>query len=79
MGPTPNIDAEDGARVPNADATEAEVSPKDPEVPEAVARRMYIRKDDIEEFGETPGVLWVSVHLIGETLAITHCGVQGQD
>ena len=26
--PTPNIDAEDGARVPNADVTEAEVIPK---------------------------------------------------
>ena len=55
--PTPNIDAEDGSRVPNADATEAQVIPRDPEVPEAVARRMYFRKADITEFGETPGCL----------------------
>ena len=34
--PTPNVDAEDAARVPNPDAVEAEVVPKDPEVPETI-------------------------------------------
>ena len=53
--PTPNVDAEDEARVPNAEAADAEVIPKGPEAPEAIVRRMYIRKADIEEFGETPG------------------------
>ena len=53
--PTPNIDAEDGARLPNPDAIEAEVVPKDPEVPESIARRMYIRKTDVIRFGETDG------------------------
>ena len=32
--PTPNIDAEDAARVPNPEAVDAEVIPKDPEMPE---------------------------------------------
>ena len=45
--PTPNVDAEDGARLPNAEAADAEVIPKDPEVPESIVRRMYIRKTDI--------------------------------
>ena len=53
--PTLNVDAEDGARVPNAGAAEAEVITKDPEVPEAIVRRMYIRKVVIEKYGETPG------------------------
>ena len=46
--PTPNVEAEDVARVPNPDAAEAEVVPKDPEIPESIARRMYIRKADID-------------------------------
>ena len=66
--PTPNIDAEDGARVPNADATEAEVIPRDPEVPEAVARRMYIRKADITKFGGTPGCLGCRCIAVGKPL-----------
>ena len=53
--PTPNVDAEDAARVPNPDAGEADVVLRDPEIPESAARRMYIRKADIEKFGETPG------------------------
>ena len=51
--PMPNVDAEDGARDP--EAADAEVIPKDPEVPESVARRMYVRKADLMQCGETPG------------------------
>ena len=43
--------------MPNPDAAEADVVPKDPELPESIVRKMYIRKTDITEFGETPGVL----------------------
>ena len=57
MDPTPNVDAEDGDRVPNPEVADAEVIPKDPEVPESIARRMYIRKADIVKYGETPGCL----------------------
>ena len=53
--PTPNVEAEDAARVPNLDAAEAETVPNDPESPESIARRMYIRKADIVKFGETGG------------------------
>ena len=42
--------------------------PKDPEVPEAVARRMYIRKADITEFGETPGCLGCRCIALGQPL-----------
>ena len=38
--PTLNVDAEEGARVPNPEAADAEVIPKDPEILEAIARRM---------------------------------------
>ena len=48
--PTPNVEAEDAARVPNPGAADAEVVPKDPEIPKSIARRMYIRKTDIEKF-----------------------------
>ena len=54
-GPTPNVDAEDAARVPNPEAVDAEVIPKDPEMPESIVRKMYIRKADIIKHGETPG------------------------
>ena len=53
--PTPNIDAEDAARVPNPEAVDAEVIPKDPEMPELIVRKMYIRKAGIIKHGETPG------------------------
>ena len=66
--PTPNIDAEDGARVPNAEAAEAEVMSKDPEVPEAVARRMYNRKADTVKYGETPGCLGCRCIALGKHL-----------
>ena len=55
--PTPNVDAEDAARGPNPDAVEAEVVPRDPEVPESIARQMYIRKTDIIKFGEADGCI----------------------
>ena len=64
--PTPNIDAEDGARMPNAQAAEAEVIPKDPEVPEAVAKNIYIRKADIVKYGETPGCLGCQCIALGK-------------
>ena len=42
--------------------------PRHPEVPEAVARRMYIRKGDIEKFGETPGCLGCRRIALGKPL-----------
>ena len=66
--PTSNIDAEDGARVSNAEVAEAEVIPKDPEVPEALARRMYIHKADIVKHGETPGCLGCRCIALGKPL-----------
>ena len=66
--PTPNIDAEDGARLPNPDATEAEVVPGDPEVPESIARRMYIRKADVVRFGETDGCPGCRMTMLGKPL-----------
>ena len=38
--PTPNVDAEDGARMPYPDVSDAEVIPSDPEIPEAIVRNM---------------------------------------
>ena len=66
--PTPNVYAEDAARVPNPDAVEAEVVPKDPEVPETIARRMYIRKTDIIKFGETDGCIGCRITMLGKPL-----------
>ena len=51
--PPPNFDAEDSARLTNAETADAKVIPKDPEVPESVARLMYIRKGDTTKYGET--------------------------
>ena len=65
---TLNIDAEDGARLPNPDATEAEVVQKDPEVPESIARRMYIRKTDVIRFGETDGCPGCMTTMLGKPL-----------
>ena len=70
--PTPNVDAEDAARVPNPDAVEAEVVPKDPEVPETIARRMYIRKTDIIKFGETDGCIGCRTTMLGNLFSRTH-------
>lgn len=64
--PTPTVDADDGARLPNPDAVEAEVVPKDPEVPESIVRKMYIRKTDIEEHGQTPGCLGCKSAMLGK-------------
>ena len=38
--PTPSVHAEDGARVPNPDAADADVVPRDSDMPEAVVRKM---------------------------------------
>ena len=67
-GPTPSVDAEDGARVPNPDAAEAEAIPRDPEVPEAVSRRMYIKKSDILKFGETEGCIGCRNIMLGKPI-----------
>ena len=55
--PTPNIDAEDAARLPNPnpEADMEDVIPKQSEDGTPVARRMYIRRADVERFGQTPG------------------------
>ena len=73
--PTPNVDAEDAARVPNPDAVEAEVVPKDPEVPEAIARRMYIRKTDIIKFGENIWMHGVQDCNFGQISSVAHTRV----
>ena len=65
---TPNVDAEDGARVPDPGIAEGEVVPRDPEVPAPVARRMYISKKDIERFGRTPGCKGCESLALGKTL-----------
>ena len=54
--PTPSVHAEDGARVPNPDAADADVVPRDSEMPVAVDRKMYIRKQDLVDHGVTPGL-----------------------
>ena len=66
--PTPNVDADDVARVPNPDVAEAGVIPKDPEMPESIVRKMYIRKTDIAEFGETPGCIGCRCAVLGKAL-----------
>ena len=66
--PTPNVDAEDVVRVPNPDAAEAEVLPEDLEVPESIARRMYIRKTDIIKYGETDGCIGYRTTMLGKPL-----------
>ena len=55
--PTPNADAEDGAQVPDPEASDAKIIPRNPEIPEATVRNMYIRKADIMKYGETPGFI----------------------
>ena len=66
--PIPNVDADDGARVPSPDAAEAEVVPKDPELPESIFRKMYIRKADFVKFGETPGCIGCQCVVLGKPL-----------
>ena len=66
--PTTNVDAEDGARVPNPEAADAEVILNDPEVPESVARRVYIRKADIVKYRETPGCIGCRIIVLGKPL-----------
>ena len=66
--PTPKVDADDSARMPNPDAADAEVIPKDPEVPEAIVRKMYIRKADIVKYGETPRCIGCRCAILGKPL-----------
>ena len=47
---------------------EAEVVPRDPEVPDAIARRMYIRKTDSIKFGETGGCIGCRTTMMGKPL-----------
>ena len=65
--PTPNVQAEDGARVPDPGAADAEVVPKDSEPPEPIVRKMYIRRRDILEHGETPGCLGCTNTMLGKS------------
>ena len=77
-GPTPNVDAEDATRVPNPDAVEAGVVPKDPKVPESSARRMYIRKTDIVKFLDR----WLhrlQDHDDGQASPVAHSRMQRED
>ena len=66
--PTPNVNAEDGARLPNPDVSDAEVIAKDPEIPEVIVRKMYIRKTDIIKYGETPGCIGCRCVVLGKPL-----------
>ena len=54
--------------MPKPDAAEAEVVPKDPELPESIVRKMYIRKTDITEFRETPGCIGCRCAVLGKPL-----------
>ena len=76
---TPNVDAEDAARVPNPDDVEAEVVRWDPEVPDAIARRMYIRKTDIIKFGETDGCIGCRITMVGQTSSVAHSRMPRED
>ena len=66
--PTPNVDAEDGARVLNSEAADAEIIPKDPEMPESIVRKMFIRKADIIKYGRTPGFTGCRCAVLGKPL-----------
>ena len=67
-GPTPNVAAEDGARLPDPVAVDAEVIPKDGETPKATVRIMYILKQDVEDYGPTPGCIGCRGVLPGKNL-----------
>ena len=66
--PTPNADAEDGAQLPNPDVSDAEVIPQDPEIPEAIVRKVYIKKADIIKYGEMPGCIGFRCVVLGKPL-----------
>ena len=65
---TPNVDAEDGARVPNPEASDAEIIPTHPEIPEAIGRKMYIRNVDDVKYSETPGCIGCRCAILGKPL-----------
>ena len=54
--------------MPNPEAADAEILPKDPEVPESIVRKMYIRKADIVKYGETPGCIGCRCVALGKPL-----------
>ena len=64
--PTPNIEGDDGARLPDPGAADGDVVPKDAEPPEPIIRKMYIRKRDVLEYGETPGCLGCTNTMLGK-------------
>ena len=65
---TPNVNADDGARVSNPEVVDAEIIPKDPEVLESIVRKMYIRMADIVKYGETPGCIGCRCVAVGKPL-----------
>ena len=54
--------------MPNPDVADAEVIPKDPQAPEAIVRKMYIRKTDITKYGETHGCIGCRCVVLGKPL-----------
>ena len=66
--PTPNVEAEDVARVPNPGVAEAEVVPRDSEIPESIARRMYMKRSDIMQLNDTDGFLGCKNIMLGKLL-----------
>ena len=79
LDPTPNIDAEDGARVPNADATEAEVIPQGSRGSGGCGEKDVHPKGLHYKVRRDAGVFGMSVHRIRKTHTITHCSMQRQD
>ena len=65
--PTPNIDAEDAARLPDPEAHQADIIPKQAEDAPSITRRMYIRRTDVERFGPTPGCAGCRAALLNKT------------
>ena len=54
--------------MPNTEAVDAEIIPKDPEMPESILHKMYIRKADIIKYGETPGCMGCRCAVLGKPL-----------
>ena len=78
--PTPNIDAEDGARLPNPDAVEAEVVPRDPEVPESIARRMNVYQESrCHQIWRDGWVPRMQDDDVWQTPPVAHPCMQGED
>ena len=54
--------------MPNPEAVDAEIIPKDPEMPESIVHKMYIRKADIIKYVETPGCIGCRCVFLGKSL-----------